>query len=78
MQSAASSINGSWSYFNQLTIQLMGMGATIVLAAIGTVIIVFVVEKTLGFRIEEQKEIEGLDQSLHGEHGYGLVYPDIR
>jgi len=78
MQSAASSVNGSWSYFNQLTIQLLGMGATIVLAAVGTVIIVFVVEKTLGFRIEEQKEIEGLDQSLHGEHGYGLVYPDIR
>ncbi|MGB2688858.1 MAG: ammonium transporter [Desulfobacterales bacterium] len=78
MQSAASSVNGSWSYFNQLTIQLLGMGATIVLAVVGTVIIVFVVEKTLGFRIEEQKEIEGLDQSLHGEHGYGLVYPDIR
>jgi len=78
MQSAASSINGSWFYFNQLTIQLLGMVATIVLAAVGTVIIVFVVEKTLGFRIDEQKEIEGLDQSLHGEHGYGLVYPDIR
>ncbi|MBU0767616.1 MAG: ammonium transporter [Proteobacteria bacterium] len=78
MQSAASSVNGSWSYFNQLTIQLLGMGATIVMAVVGTVIIVFVVEKTLGFRIEEQKEIEGLDQSLHGEHGYGLVYPDIR
>jgi Amt family ammonium transporter len=78
MQSAASSANGSWSYFNQLTIQLLGMGATIVLAAVGTAIIVFVVEKTLGFRIDEQKEIEGLDQSLHGEHGYGLVYPDVR
>ena len=78
MQSAASSVNGSWSYFNQLTIQLLGMGATIVMAVVGTVIIVFVVEKTIGFRIEEQKEIEGLDQSLHGEHGYGLVYPDIR
>jgi Amt family ammonium transporter len=78
MQSAASSINGSWFYFNQLTIQLLGMVATIVLAAVGTVIIVFVVEKTLGFRIDEQKEIEGLDQSLHGEHGYGLVHPDVR
>lgn len=78
MQSAASSVNGSWSYFNQLTIQLLGMGATIVLAVVGTAIIFFVVEKTLGFRIDEQKEIEGLDQSLHGEHGYGLVHPDIR
>lgn len=78
MQSAASSVNGSWSYLNQLTIQLLGMAATIALAVIGTAIIVFVVEKTVGFRIEEQKEIEGLDQSLHGEHGYGLVYPDVR
>jgi Amt family ammonium transporter len=78
MQSAASSANGSWSYFNQLVIQLLGMGATILLAAVGTAVIVFVVEKTIGFRIEEQKEIEGLDQSLHGEHGYGLVHPDVR
>jgi ammonium transporter, Amt family len=78
MQSAASSVNGSWTYFNQLTIQLLGMGATFALAVIGTLIIVFVVEKTIGFRIEEQKEIEGLDQSLHGEHGYGLMYPGIR
>jgi Amt family ammonium transporter len=78
MQSAASSANGSWSYFNQLAIQLLGMGATILLAAVGTAVIVFVVEKTIGFRIEEQKEIEGLDQSLHGEHGYGLVHPDVR
>lgn len=78
MKSAATSANGSWSYLNQLTIQLMGIAATIALAVIGTAIIVFVVEKTIGFRIEEQKEIEGLDQSLHGEHGYGLVYPDIR
>jgi ammonium transporter, Amt family len=78
MKNAASSANGSWSYFNQLTIQLLGMAATIALAVIGTAIIVFIVEKTIGFRIEEQKEIEGLDQSLHGEHGYGLVYPDVR
>jgi Amt family ammonium transporter len=78
MKSAATSANGSWSYLNQLTIQLMGIAATIALAVVGTAIIVFIVEKTIGFRIDEQKEIEGLDQSLHGEHGYGLVYPDIR
>jgi Amt family ammonium transporter len=78
MQSASASANGSWSVFNQLSIQLLGMGATIGLAVIGTVIIVFIVEKTIGFRIEEQKEIEGLDQSLHGEHGYGFVFPDTR
>jgi ammonium transporter, Amt family len=78
MQSASASANGSWSHFNQLSIQLLGLGATIGLAVIGTVVIVFAVEKIIGFRIDVQKEIEGLDQSLHGEHGYGLVYPDTR
>jgi len=77
MQSAAASANGTWSCWNQLSIQLLGLGATIALAVIGTAIIVYIVEKTLGFRIDEHKEIEGLDQSLHGEHGYGLVHPDL-
>jgi len=76
MLSAAA--KGAWSCWNQLTIQLMGLGAAIVLATIGTAIIVLIVEKTLGFRIDKQKEIVGLDQSLHGEHGYGLMHPDLR
>lgn len=77
MMSAAASAKGAWSCWNQLTIQLLGMGATIVLAIVGTGIIVFMVEKTLGFRIDESSEIVGLDQSLHGEHGYGLAHPDL-
>jgi Amt family ammonium transporter len=78
MLSAAASAKGAWTYWNQLTIQLLGIGVTIALATIGTAIIVLIVEKTLGFRIDEQKEIAGLDQSLHGEHGYGLVSSDLR
>jgi len=78
MAKAAAGVNGVWSCWHQLTIQLAGMGATIALAAVVTAIIVFIVEKTLGFRIDEQKEVEGLDQSLHGEHGYGLVHSDVR
>ncbi len=66
-----------WTVWNQFLIQMMGMGATIGMAVVGTIIIVFIVEKTLGFRIDEQSEIEGLDQSLHGEHGYGLAHPDL-
>ena len=77
MKDAASTAGGSWTVINQLIVQLTGMGATIALAAIGTVVIYFVVEKTVGFRIDEQSELEGLDQSLHGEHGYGLVHSDF-
>ncbi|MBF0257325.1 MAG: ammonium transporter [Desulfamplus sp.] len=73
---AASSSTGTWTAWNQLTVQLIGMGATILLASIGTFIICILVEKTLGFRIDEDKEVEGLDRSLHGEHGYGLIRAD--
>jgi Amt family ammonium transporter len=73
MQNAATAAGGSWTVFDQLKIQLLGMGATIALAAVATIIICFLVEKTVGFRLDEQSEYEGLDQSLHGENGYGLV-----
>ncbi len=73
MADAAAAAGGSWSAWQQLGIQLTGMGATIAIALVGTVILYFVIEKTVGFRIDEEKEIVGLDQSLHSEHGYGLV-----
>ncbi|EDY84649.1 hypothetical protein VDG1235_4281 [Verrucomicrobiia bacterium DG1235] len=28
------------------------------------------------FRVDKQREITGLGQTLHGEHGYGLVHSD--
>lgn len=77
MQEAAAAANGSWTMFNQFVIQLTGITATIILSIIGTLLIYFIVEKTLGFRIDKQSEIEGLDQSLHGEYGYGLVHSDF-
>lgn len=73
-EASASAGKGGWSAWNQFGIQLTGMGATIAIAAVGTFIIYFIVEKTLGFRIDEQMEIEGMDQSLHGEQGYGLIH----
>lgn len=77
MAAAAQNIQG-WSIWNQLLVQLKGLGATVVFAAIGTMVICFIVEKTIGFRSDEQCELEGLDQSLHGENGYGLIFPEAR
>ncbi len=71
----ASAAAGTWTATNQLMVQLTGLGATIALAAVGTIVICVVVEKTVRFRIEEDKVVIGMDQSLHGEHGYGLVNP---
>jgi Amt family ammonium transporter len=73
MQAAAANIAG-WNAFNQFLVQLKGMAATVALAAVGTALIYFIVEKSVGFRIEEESEVMGLDQSLHGEHGYGLIH----
>ena len=70
---SASAAAGGWTAMNQFMIQLMGLGVTIALAAVGTIVICVIVEKTVRFRIDEEKEIDGLDFSLHGEHGYGLV-----
>ena len=73
MAKASAAAGRAWTAIDQLQVQLLGMGVTIALAASVTLLICVVVEKTVGFRIDQQKEIEGLDQSLHGESGYGMV-----
>jgi Amt family ammonium transporter len=70
--SAAAGQKG-WTVLNQLVVQLTGIGATIGLAVIGTLMVCLIVEKTIKFRISESEEIAGLDYTLHGEHGYGLI-----
>lgn len=77
MAAAGENIAG-WSCWDQLLVQLKGLGATIALAAVGTLVICVLVEKSIGFRIDEQSEYEGLDKSLHGENGYGLIFPESR
>jgi len=42
-----------------------------VFVGVVTLIICVIVQKTVGFRLDEESERMGLDQSLHGEHGYG-------
>lgn len=77
MQAAAANVAG-WNAWQQFLVQLMGIGATIALAAVGTIVICWVVDKIAGFRIDTEGEQEGLDQSLHGESGYGLIFPESR
>jgi ammonium transporter, Amt family len=74
-EAAAAAGPGGWSVWDQLQIQLLGMGTTIGLAAVVTLLICLFVEKTAGFRISEQQEIAGLDYTQHGEGGYGLMHP---
>ena len=56
----------------QLKTQLIGVGVTAALSVVGTVVIVFILKATTGFRVSEEDENEGLDKSVHGESAYSL------
>jgi len=43
------------------------------IVSIVSLILFWVVEKTLGLRLKDAGEMAGLDLALHGEHGYGLL-----
>lgn len=73
MAGASEAAGKTWTVVDQLFVQLEGMGVTIALAASVTVVLCIVIEKTVGFRIDEEGEAMGLDQFLHGEHGYGMT-----
>ena len=56
----------------QIINQLVAIGAATALAAIGTLVLLFIVDKTVGMRVKDSEEIEGLDLTQHGEAGYHL------
>ncbi|MBF0352026.1 MAG: ammonium transporter [SAR324 cluster bacterium] len=76
-QAAQKAGAGGWTVWDQFGIQLLGMATTIALASVGTYLICLVIDKTIGFRIDEQSEVMGLDYSLHSERGYGMVNSDL-
>jgi Amt family ammonium transporter len=51
----------------QVITQIKGIAVTIVYDAIVSLIILWVIDKTLGLRVSEDIEREGLDLGLHGE-----------
>jgi ammonium transporter, Amt family len=56
----------------QILNQAIGIAISIALAAIGTFVILKIVDLTVGVRATREEEIMGLDLSLHGEEGYNL------
>ena len=54
----------------QIVAQAVAAGAAIVLALVGTIIILKVVDAILGLRVNQAGELQGLDINQHGEEGY--------
>ena len=57
---------------SQLLSQFVSLIVTILWSGIGSFIILKVVDRTVGLRVKDNDEREGLDLSLHNERGYNL------
>lgn len=64
---AQGALYGDW---NQLWIQIIATAVTIIYSAILTLILFFIVNKTIGLRVTKEEESVGLDISQHGEIAY--------
>jgi ammonium transporter, Amt family len=66
----ASPIKGGWltdGNFHQMILQFEDVGATFAYCAVVTFLILAVLKYTIGIRVSEDVEVEGLDINLHGE-----------
>ncbi|HJH28247.1 MAG TPA: ammonium transporter, partial [Methanosarcinaceae archaeon] len=57
---------------HQLLLQLEGVVITIIYAAVCTIVIGFVIDKTIGLKVSESEENIGLDTTQHGESAYNI------
>jgi len=62
-------IDGHWG---QLLNQFAGIGLAWSISIVGTLLLLFVVDKTIGLRVSPEDEAAGLDLSQHNEEGYDL------
>lgn len=57
----------------QIWIQIVSIVGTAVFSAVGTIVVIFITKVlTGGLRVDEEKEILGLDNAIHGERGFDL------
>jgi ammonium transporter, Amt family len=57
---------------HQLLNQAAGVVIAWVLAAVGTLVLLKLVDLTVGLRVSQDDEVQGLDLTQHGEEGYSL------
>ena len=72
-EAASLAEGGTWTVFQQLGVQISAVLISIAYAAVVTLIIVILVDKIIGLRSPAKIEMQGLDASYHGEHGYGML-----
>jgi Amt family ammonium transporter len=62
---------------HQLGVQALGVGTAIAWAFAGTAAVAWVVQRTIGLRVDAETELSGLDGTVHAETAYehGAGFP---
>jgi Amt family ammonium transporter len=60
----------------ELGVELIAIAIAYVIAGVGTWIILKVIDATVGLRVKEEAEYQGLDINEHGEEGYNSEFGD--
>ncbi|MFN6537883.1 MAG: ammonium transporter [Nostoc sp. EkiNYC01] len=60
--------------FGELGVELVAIAVAYVIAAVGTWIILKIIDATVGLRVKEEAELQGLDINEHGEEGYNSEF----
>ena len=63
-------VAGTYDMVGQLLTQAQGVLVTLLWSGIGSAVLFFLIDKTIGLRPTEEAEREGLDLSEHGERAY--------
>ena len=63
-------VDGNW---HQVLNQLVGIGLAWIISIVGTLILLKLVDLTVGLRVSRDQETEGLDLTQHGEEGYDFA-----
>ncbi|WP_442942767.1 ammonium transporter [Nostoc sp.] len=62
--------------FGELGVELVAIAVAYVIAGVGTWIILKVIDATVGLRVKEEAELQGMDINEHGEEGYNSEFGD--
>ncbi|MEH2129252.1 MAG: ammonium transporter [Nostoc sp.] len=62
--------------FGELGVELVAIAVAYAIAGVGTWIILKVIDATIGLRVKEEAELQGLDINEHGEEGYNSEFGD--
>ncbi len=72
-EAASLTEGGTWTVTQQLGVQVVAVLISIAYAAVFTLLILLLVDKVIGLKSPAISEMQGLDASYHGEHGYGML-----